>query len=734
MSENMKSITYEDRYVYLKEKKISDTLGKLKQNGYADEDDYGTIPLPEDYSFTPNPSDGEVYGATDCGDNFVAFLRGHPIFVDKMEILCGRWRDRLTRYRKVSGIYDGTWPEDRFPYEHLKPAIDLYGIDTGIGSDSHFCTDYSIGLDLGWGGLLDKIRKYKVVHKSDESKKALYDAEEKVVLAIQEWIQKHIDEISRLLDAEEDPAIRDSLSKMLKSNENLIEKPPQSFLEACQYIAWFNTISRMYDRDGAGCWLDQILYPYYTEDLKQGILTKDEAVFILANLLLIDPHYYQISGCDDDGNDLTNELSYLILEAAHNLNISANITIRVHDNIDPSFFHKAVGYVFTDKRGWPRFAGHNGLMNYAKNEGVDAKIANQRIAVGCGWCAVPGLEFSMQDCVKINCAKVFEVAYTQMMMKAQSMPDNDFYAPSLERLLDNFHAHLKRAVDVVAQAILFHLEHIHEVFPELVMNLQMKNTLEQGLNISQCAELYTMCVDGVALGIVADSFAAIEQRVVREKLITWNELFGAIRSNFREHERMRQMLQSSEKYCQGSNGLGDAWAQKISKLFAQTIKEQPMPEGKSLVPGWFSWSKTIFFGKQVGATPNGRQAYEPITHGANPSPGFRTDGAPTALAVGIANIQPGYGNTAPLQIEFDPRITVEQGGIERVAQLIRSHFDLGGTLININILDKETLMQAHKDPSLHPDLVVRVTGFTSYFCVLSPEFRQLVVDRFIDHM
>ena len=151
-----------------------------------------------------------------------------------------------------------------------------------------------------------------------------------------------------------------------------------------------------------------------------------------------------------------------------------------------------------------------------------------------------------------------------------------------------------------------------------------------------------------------------------------------------------------------------------------------------LVPGWFSWARTIEYGAAVGATPNGRRAGEPISHGANPNPGFRRDGAPTAQSNGIAAVQCGYGNTAPLQLEFDPGIGAEEGGVERVEKLIRTHFDRGGTLININVLDKEKLFAAHKNPDLYPDLVVRVTGFTAYFASLSPRFRQLVVDRFLE--
>ena len=107
------------------------------------------------------------------------------------------------------------------------------------------------------------------------------------------------------------------------------------------------------------------------------------------------------------------------------------------------------------------------------------------------------------------------------------------------------------------------------------------------------------------------------------------------------------MLKSSERYCQG-NSLGDKWADYLSRLFADYVVNQPMPEGRCLVPGWFSWSNTIVMGKQVGATPDGRFAGTPITHGANPNPGFRRDGAATGMATGIARIQTGYGNTCPL--------------------------------------------------------------------------------------
>lgn len=708
-------MTYKERLSILKNKKVADTMDKIKQNGPMDADDYGSLALPDDFKFTPVPNhkNGGFFGLQGWSDNFSRLMDMHPIYVDRLEILCGRWRAQLSSYNQK-------WPEDLFPYDDLKDEQDFYGIISGIGADTHFAPDFSMGLSMGFTGILEKIENYRSVNPD---KSAFYDAEEKTYKAILRWVERHIPEIKRLIGEEKDPELLRTLNMMLECNENLLKGPPKSFLEACQWIGWFASVSRIYDRDGAGCMLDVLLLPYYEHDIKAGIINDEDVIFILANLLIIDTHYYQLSGCDEKGNDLTNKLSWLILEAAHSLNISANLTIRVHENIDPEFFMKGIEYLFTDRHGWPRFSGDFGLMNYTKNTDISWKTARERIAVGCNWMAVPGREYPMNDCVKINVAKIFEIAFYEMMESGAE--------PSLDDLWSRMEKHLTRAVQVTADGVNLHLDHSHEVLPELVMNPLMHHCIEEGLNITQCADLLTIGLDGVGLGVIADSLAALEQRIIIEKKATWDQVFEACKNDFEGNERLRLMLSASERYCAGAS-LGDKWAKKVSELYTKIVKAQEMPGKRQFIPGWFSWSNTIMFGNQVGATPNGRKAHTPVTHGANPTPGFRKDGAVTAMATGIAQIQPGYGNPAPMQIEFDPKLSAEQGGIEKVATLVRTHINMGGTLVNINVLDKDTLMAAHKDPMLYPDLVVRVTGFTAYFAALSTEFRQLVVDRFLE--
>lgn len=712
----MNTLSYRDRIALLREKKIEHTLQKKEQQGYMDSDDYGTIPKPEGYSFEPIPNEGKDYfhGAMGNAVNFKKFLENHPIYVDPLEIMCGRWADMLSAYR--AGGFEKT-----FPYDELKKEQVHYGVGSGIGADTHFACDYTIGLKLGFSGFLKKIRKYKEINPE---KQEFYNAEEIVVVAMIDFIETHIGKIKTLIETETRYEILESLREMLAANEHIKENPPENFLQACQWIAWFNTISRMYDRDGAGCGLDVILYPYYAKDIENGLIDDEKATFILANLLLIETHYYQLSGADKDDNDLTNPVSYLILDAAHWLNTSANLTIRIHDNIDPKFLRKGVSYLFTDRNAWPRFSGDKGLMNYQKNKGITKEIARQRVAVGCNWMAVPGKEYPMNDCIKINVAKLFEISFTEMMEGSEQ---------SVDILMEILMQNIKTSVDITAKGILFHLAHQQFVLPELVMNLMMEDTIEKGEDISVCAQLKTIGIDGVGLGTVADSFAAIEQRLQNEKRISFEELYVTLQNNFEGvlGERTRLMLSKSERYCQG-NSLGDKWAKKISETFDNAIHSKEMPNNIQLIAGWFSWSNTIIFGQQVGATPDGRFASAPVTHGANPNPGFRVDSAATAMATGIADIQTQYGNPCPFQIELDPKLSIEQGGIERVEQIFKTHVDKGGTLINANIIDAEKLMAAHKDPLLYPDLVVRVTGFTAYFATLSPAFRQLVVDRFIE--
>ncbi len=711
-------LTYRERVAVLRERKMEQTQQKIEREGGLDEDDYGRIVPPEGFEWRiiPNHPEGSFYGYQGWADNFSGLMRKHPLYVDPVDAFSGKWMFFLSRMK------GSIWPSE-YDYSHLKPFFEKYNIICGIGFDAHFAPDYQIGLKLGWGGLLEKLEHYQKMNGPE--KKDFYEAEKQVIRAIQIWIRRTIELINELEEVEKNPLLNQNLREMKEVNQWVVDKPPRTLREACQWICWFNMATRTYNRDGAGGQLDELLRPYYERDIAAGLIDDDEAVFYIACLLLNDTHYYQLGGPDKEGQDMTSHISYLILEAANLINTSCDLTIRVHDGLDEMFFRKSVEYLFKNKNGWPRYSGDKALVEGFVRCGFPLELARQRIAVGCNWMSLPGLEYTMNDLVKINTAKVFEVAFYELTAAGSD--------PTVAKLWTLFEEHLRKAVEATAVGLDFHLKHQVDNEPELVLNLLSHGPVEKGLDVSAGgAVYYNLAIDGAGIAVVADSFAALEQRIETERKITWPEIIQHLQANFEgvRGEYLRQMLKNSERYGQG-NSLGDHWGLKISRLFTTLIREQNHHYPYNFIPGWFSWANTIDFGKAVGATPNGRRAREPINHGANPLPGFRKDGAVTALINTVASVQPGYGNTAPVQLELDPNLATDEESIRKIVDLIRTGMDIGVTLLNINIIDKQKILEAHGEPSKHPDLVVRVTGFTAYFSMLSPDFRQLVVDRII---
>jgi len=469
--------------------------------------------------------------------------------------------------------------------------------------------------------------------------------------------------------------------------------------------------------------IDKILKPYYENDIARGILNDAEAQFHLACLLLKDTQYYQIGGTDIEGNDITNPVSFLLLEAAHEINAPVNICIRVHKKQNPKLLEKGVFYLFKDKTSFPNFISDENInIGFMKN-GFPAKLARQREKTGCHWCSVPGREYGMNDVIKVNFAAIFDIALREMLS------DIDI-SPSSEVLWEIFIKHLKKGIEVTSDGIDFHIKHMHKIFPELVLDLLCYGTVEKGVDATHGGlEYYNIGVDGCGLATTADSFGSIKQRIDIEEKISWNKLLFYLDNDFKNAEDIRLILNNTPKFGSG-NSKADKYAIRIAKTFTELVKAKHTKNGYIMIPGIFSWANTIALGKELGATPNGRHAGEPISHGGNPDIGNMESGStPTAIAKAVASVQTGYGNTVPLQIELDPGLIDDEEMITKFIGYIKGFFELGGTLLNVNIIDKRKILEAYKDPSKYPYLIVRVTGFCAYFIDLTKEWQKFVVDR-----
>lgn len=307
---------------------------------------------------------------------------------------------------------------------------------------------------------------------------------------------------------------------------------------------------------------------------------------------------------------------------------------------------------------------------------------------------------------------------------------------SMDRLFTLFAGHLNKMITCIKKGYDRRYETAGVYTPEIVLNLFMHGPVERGIDAS-CGgvDIMNFNIDGIGLATAADSFAAIEQRVVEEKQFSFGRLFELLENDYQDGERERLLLKNIERFGTPESR-AEYWALKIRDEFVRQCRQSPTPKHHlMIIPGLFSHGDVVMYGKQLPATPNGRKAGEPISHSSEPDPGFAiglNSFSPVLKARAVAKAQAGYGNSAPLHLDIDLDMLNHAGGVEALVTLIQAHEQMGGTLINLNCLQKETLLAAHERPEDYPDLIVRVTGYSAFFASLSREYRQQIVDRFLE--
>ena len=688
--------------------------------GKMDFDDWGFIHDPEfTFSYSSDRPDGVVCGPLAIGKALRAFLQAMPSHVHPRSALAGAWVGAIANWVDIRMA-----PEDR-PME-LLPVWEKYDTRPGFGGMNHCAPDMTIGLELGWGGLLAKIRHWRALN--DPKDTGFFDGEEQVVLGMQAWVSALADKARSMAVEESDARVVRNLLELAEMNEWLVDGAPRTFREACQFLAHFQSLDRTYFLGGALQQLDELLRPYYEQDVANGILEDGQAVWMLASLFYNDTHYSQIAGLTPDGSrDMTSRLSFLILDAMHLLKIPANIALRVHDGVHPVLLRRSLDYTVEDGTGVDYSLNVGCEQGYAR-VGFPLGLARMRAKVGCNWTALPGREYPLQDVTRANLA----FALHHAMQDLRTLPETQWHTDTLFEL---FSAHVRIIVDSIKAGYDKHYEVVGRNTPEMVYNLFMHGPVERGLNCSEGGvDILNFNIDGVGLATVADSFAAMERRVETERHISWKELFRLLDSDWAGAEDMRLMMRNIERL--GSPGSrAETWALRVRDVFVDACRCSGTPKHHlPVIPGMFSHGTIMELGAKLPATPNGRHTGEAISHSNEPDPGFARgvdSFSPSLKATAVALAQPGFGNSAPLHLDIDASMVQTEAGMEALMHLIQTHNRMGGTLINLNVLTRERLEAAHANPDAYPDLLVRVTGYSAFFASLSKEYRQQILDRFL---
>lgn len=637
----------------------------------------------------------------------------------------------------------------------------IFSVDIHLtGSIGHVIVDYDKVLRKGLLAFKEEIQDNMALldlTKPDNGKKyKFYEAELIVCDAVIDWAGRYAKKAAELALTEEDPRWKKELEWIAKICSRVPAYPSENFREAVQSF-WFTHLLLYIEQDGLACSagrLDQYLYPYYKKSIQEGLITEAEGQELLECLWVKFTEvmraydyecakYYAgfsisenvvLGGVDSSGNDATNELSFMCLEAEKNTKLSQpNLGVRVHNNSPEGFLMKAVE-VASSGRSKPEFFNDNVAIPVLMSTGVPLNEAREYSISGCVE-AVPPHANGMTNASMSNIAKALELALfngvcqlSNKQVGPKTGDSRDF--KSFNELIGAFKLQVEAYVKEMVTALNI-IEKVHaDIFPLPYFSLVMDDCLEKGIDITAGGARYNYTgPQAVGFADVVNSLAAVKKLIFDEKKITMNELLEVLKANFEGKEILRQTLINQAPKWGNDIDYVDEIGSEIAKIFCNEVSKYVNTRGGVYRPGIYSVSANVPLGLHVGALPNGRLSRTPLTDGVGPTHGTDLSG-PTAVTKSVAKLDHEIiTNGTILNQKFTPKLLENDTGKRGLYELIRSYFDLGGWHIQFNVVSSETLREAQKDPDKYKDLIIRVAGYSAFFVELDKAVQDDIIFR-----
>lgn len=655
------------------------------------------------------------YSQRNWAEDYVFFLDHCPAEVYENETIIGEFHWQLDEARNFV-----------YPEEVTSLGFDLRQKGAGGTSLAHTCPDLSIGLSKGYKGLLKDIQNSKEKWKKygNKQREEYLSDLEKIVNAIIRYISRHADRALELAKNEINEDQKSRYEKIALNMEQLANGAPKTFEQAVQWIQLFQVVERINGHGNGYGRLDLLLIDFYKNDIKNGILTRDEARDIMAELYLkYGGNYFSFGGRDKDGKDLTNEVSWVGLEAYDMIGGYNHLGVMWHKDMDKSYYSYACDVVTRHGCGVPTLVNYDVMRDSELYSGYSEEDAWNVSYSGCQWYCAVGAEYSDHD---LN-SFVLTAPMQRAMKISEELNIEDF-----EKFWDLYTKEVKVTADALADFKNQVYKWQDRVWPEMVTTLCMKGTIERGLDVTSIGGPNRAYTSVNVLGVpnVVDSIYAMKKVVFEEKKFTMAELNEAIKNNWKHNEVMRQIMLNEDKFGNDKGGVDEIYI-RVAENIRTTLENERNIKGFNFRASLFQYMGHTYAGPIVGATPDGRFAEEPIAHGCNPMHGRNTEGI-TATAKSLLKVPFREYQGGSLQIELQPKFfdgkEDKSSYIENFSTAFMNH---GGIQINFNVIDLEQLKKAvddYKNPE-YADIVVKVTGYSAHFVVMDHEFRVEFVNR-----
>ena len=648
----------------------------------------------------------------------------------------------------------------------------VFGMEGKLNAgDAHLAVNYEKILAFGLKGYEERVKDLKakldLTDPDSIDKNIFYKAVLIVIEAVHQFAQRYSKLAQELADKEKDSKRKAELLEISRICAKVPYEPATSFYEAVQSV-WFIQLILQIESNGHSLSygrFDQYMYPYYIKDIQEKVITKDEALELLTCLwiktLTINkvrsqahtlssagsPMYQNVTigGQTPDKKDAVNELSFVVLQSVAQTRLTQpNLTVRYHKNINKAFFDDCIE-VMKLGFGMPALNNDEIIIPSFINWGVKEEDAYNYSAIGCVETAVPGkwgyrctgmsyinfprvLLCAMNDGVDLTTGKRFTKGYGYFK-------DMKSYEELLSawdktvREMTRYSVIVENAIDKASERDV----------PDILCSALTDDCIGRGKTIKEGGAVYDF-ISGLQVGIanMADSLAAIKKLVFEEKKITPIQLWNAILDDFQSDENKKIQAMLIDEVPKYGNDIDyvDNLVVEAYDSYLDEIKKYPNtryhrgPIGGIRYGGTSSISANVGQGMGTMATPDGRNAYEPLAEGCSPAHNADKNG-PTAVFKSVAKL-PTEKITGGVLL--NQKMTLQMLSTEenkqKLEMLIRAFFNrLHGYHVQYNIVSRETLIDAQKYPEKHKDLIVRVAGYSAFFNVLSKKTQDDIIGR-----
>ncbi len=670
----------------------------------------------------------------------LAYMMAHmPVDINDDELIVGRHtRREMTADEEAEragwgemalGPQFGEFVSDRIsPDAHESTAEHRHIAGGMVG---HMTPDYPAVLNKGLIGLRRDVEARLDRAEDDEERDFCRSAISALSAAIR--FARRYSAHARELAETADPERRTELLEIAEICRRVPAWPARTFREAAQVIWFMHHWVALETSSGHACFcpgrVDQYLAPYYERDVRRGALTREKAYEIVCCLFLkfceFDPYSTPqtlfVGGQKADGSDATSEVTFLCLEASHDLQmLHPALCISWHPRLDPRVMREAVRVMGTGI-GFPAVFNDGAIVPGLMRDGATREDAVDYVAGSCVEISAIGRSNPWVASGYVNAGKALERT-VRRLAKRDDVAWSD--------IVDEFEADLAEAVRYNVEVTGAHDRAFQEFIRYPLLSTVVSDCVEEAADITRGGARYnTTMPELVGLANVVDGLMAIRWACYERSAVSLRELSEILDRNWDGEEALRNLMGSKPpRYGNDMDEPDELWVE-LSDVWYDEVRKYTNPRGGAYQPGFLCWIMHSVLGEHTGATPDGRKSGEALADSVGPVQGHDTAGVTGMLRSSAKMDHSQFIGGIVTNVKFTPNMFATADDREKIVGLLESYLCMGGFELQVNVVSGDELRQAQDRPDEHADLIVRVAGYSDYFTRLSRPLQDEIIRR-----